>query len=249
MRLISTHDNHSTNFIDISTTGGIEEDFIKCLAPTFIGSFDLPGKDLRSKGINRIDNLLVPNENYCVFKNWVMPLLDEMLKEQNEQGKLWTPSKVIEYLGDRINNEESIYYWAAKNKIPVFCPALTDGSLGDMMYFHSFRNPGLVLDILDDLRRINLMAMKAVNSGIISIGAGIAKHHMCKANCIRDGADFAVYLNAAQEFDGSDSGAEPDESVACGKIRVDASPVKIHGEATLVFPLLVSQTFAKHVFK
>ena len=26
----------------------------------------------------------------------------------------------------------------------IFSPALTDGSLGDMLFFHSFRNPGLV---------------------------------------------------------------------------------------------------------
>lgn len=135
-----------------------------------------------------------------------MPLLDEMLADQQEKGILWTPSKVIERLGERIDNEESIYYWAAKNKIPVYSPALTDGSLGDMMYFHSFRNPGLVLDILDDLKRINNQAMKAKHSGIVAVGAGIIKHHMLKANCVRDGADFAVYLNTAQEFDGSDSG-------------------------------------------
>lgn len=61
---------------------------------------------------------------------------------------LWTPSKVIARLGEEINNRDSIYYWAAKNKIPVFSPALTDGSLGDMMYFHSFKNPGLVVDIV-----------------------------------------------------------------------------------------------------
>lgn len=63
-------------------------------------------------------------------------------------------------LGERINDESSIYYWAAKNKIPVFSPALTDGSLGDMMYFHSHRNPGLVVDILSDLKRLNTMAVK-----------------------------------------------------------------------------------------
>jgi deoxyhypusine synthase len=38
-----------------------------------------------------------------------------------------------------INNEESIYYWAYRNNIPVFCPALTDGSLGDMIYFFNAR--------------------------------------------------------------------------------------------------------------
>ena len=38
----------------MATAGGVEEDFIKCLANTFIGSFELRGKDLREKGVNRI---------------------------------------------------------------------------------------------------------------------------------------------------------------------------------------------------
>lgn len=64
------------------------------------------------------------------------------------QGSVWTPSRIIARLGMEINNEDSICYWAARNHIPIFSPALTDGSLGDMMYFHSFRNPGLICDIL-----------------------------------------------------------------------------------------------------
>lgn len=31
----------------------------------------------------------------------------------------------------------------------------------------------------------------------------------------------------AQEFDGSDSGARPDEAISWGKIRVDCKPVKV----------------------
>ena len=53
-----------------TTAGGIEEDFIKCLAPTYIGAFDLDGKELRKKGHNRIGNMLVPNSNYCSFEDW-----------------------------------------------------------------------------------------------------------------------------------------------------------------------------------
>lgn len=44
---------------------------------------------------------------------------------------------------------------------------------------------------------------------------------------MRNGADFAVYINTAQEFDGSDSGASPNEAVSWGKIKTDASPVKV----------------------
>ena len=62
---------------------------------------------------------------------------------------------------------------------------------------------------------------------------------------MRNGADYAVFLNTAQEFDGSDSGARPDEAVSWGKIKADARPVKVCGDASILFPLLISQTFAK----
>lgn len=137
----------------VTTAGGVEEDFIKCLRPTYLGDFSLDGKSLREKGINRIGNLLVPNDNYCHFENWIMPIFDRMLEEQSKSNVLWTPSKVISRLGAEIDNEQSIYYWANKNKIPVFCPALTDGSIGDMMFLHSFKNPGLVVDIVQGLLR------------------------------------------------------------------------------------------------
>lgn len=54
-----------------------------------------------------------------------------------------------------------------------------------------------------------------------------------------------MFINTGQEFDGSDSGASPDEAISWGKIKIDARPVKVAADATLVFPLIVSQTFAK----
>ena len=37
----------------VTTAGGVEEDLIKCLAPTYLGEFSLRGKELRENGINR----------------------------------------------------------------------------------------------------------------------------------------------------------------------------------------------------
>lgn len=232
----------------VTTAGGIEEDIIKCLAPTYLGDFHLKGKELREKGLNRIGNMLVPNENYCKFEDWVTPLLDKMLEEQKLEGIIWSPSKIITRLGKEIDNPSSILYWAAKNHIPIFSPALTDGSLGDMIYFHSFKNPGFVVDIVQDIRRLNTIAMKAIHSGMIIIGGSIIKHHICNANLMRNGADFAVFINTANEFDGSDSGARPDEAVSWGKIKKEAIPVKVYADASLVFPLLVGETFARQYF-
>ncbi|NWS11205.1 DHYS synthase, partial [Pachyramphus minor] len=282
----------------VTTAGGVEEDLIKCLAPTYIGDFHLRGRDLRESGINRsggefggqgplwghlwaqpqgrfgvprIGNLLVPNDNYCKFEDWLMPILDQMVEEQDKQGVQWTPSRMIARLGKEINHPESVCYWAQKNNIPVLSPALTDGSLGDMIFFHSYKRPGLVLDIVEDLRLINTQAIFAHKTGMIILGGGLVKHHIANANlmvrglgvsqgwgggtgtpqdsqlspCQRNGADFSVYVNTAQEFDGSDSGARPDEAVSWGKIRMDATPVKVYADASLVFPLLVAETFAR----
>ena len=64
-------------------------------------------------------------------------------------------------------------------------------------------------------------------TGVIILGGGLPKHHICNANMMRNGADYAVYINTAQEFDGSDSGAQPDEAVSWGKIKGSAKPIKV----------------------
>ena len=218
----------------VTTAGGLEEDLIKCLGPTYLGSFTSPGAGLRARGLNRIGNLVVPNNNYCAFEDWVMPILDKMCKEQ-EETKLtddpvrWTPSRVAQRLGRDINDESSVLYWAWKNDIPVFCPALTDGSLGDMLNFHTYRasTDHLRIDIVEDIRRISTISLRAKRAGMIILGGGIVKHHIANACLMRNGAESAVYINTAQEFDGSDAGARPDEAVSWGKIKAHAPSVKV----------------------
>lgn len=235
----------------VTTAGGIEEDLMKCIAPHYMGSsatvegFNLKGADLRKKGINRIGNLLVPNKNYCLFEDWLTPLLDELLEEQKATGNMTSPSQMIWRMGKRMNDPTSICYWAYKNQIPIFCPAITDGSIGDMLFFHSYRSPGLVVDLVQDIRGINRLAVEAKRTGMLIFGGGLVKHHICNANLMRNGADHAIFVNTGQDFDGSDSGAKPDEAVSWGKVRATTHPVKICADATLIMPLLVAQTFAR----
>lgn len=242
----------------VSSAGGVEEDIIKCLAPTYMGEFSLPGKKLRDEGMNRIGNMIIPNENYCKFEDFMNPILDTMLQEQEDAAKkygaealdadspFWTPSKFIDRLGKEINDETSVLYWAHKNQIPIFCPSLTDGSIGDMLFFHTFRaSPKQIrLDIVADIRKLNTMSLDANRAGMLLLGGGLIKHHICNACLMRNGADWAVYINTGQEFDGSDAGARPDEAVSWGKIKAEAHKIKLYADVTTVFPLIVAATFA-----
>jgi len=115
-----------------------------------------------------------------------------------------------------------------------------------MLYFHSYKSPGLVVDLVGDIRRLNDMSVRARKAGMIILGGGVCKHQIANAMLFvsseraeresaahtwralqRNGADYAVYINTGQEFDGSDSGARPDEAISWGKIKGTGESVKV----------------------
>ncbi|CAK68676.1 unnamed protein product (macronuclear) [Paramecium tetraurelia] len=230
----------------VTTAGAIEEDLMKCLSTFHKGDWQANDKEIRLKAICRIGNIYVPAANYGKLEDWLLPVFQEMYKEQKEKSFIWSPSSMIKRFGERINDERSIYYWCAKNDIPVYCPALTDGAIGDMMFHFNYKQDGLICDILQDVVKLNKKAMYSKKSGLVILGGGVVKHHIMNANIWRNGADLAVFINTGIEYDGSDAGAKPSEGITWGKLRVDAEYVKVFSEATLVFPLVVAQTFAKH---
>ena len=238
-------ENKKVNAI-VTTTGAIEEDIIKCLGDFILGDFRAFGKELREKGINRIGNIFVPNSHYVKFENFFQKILDEIYEEQKTLDKIITPSEIIWKLGERINDEKSICYWAWKNKIPIHCPAITDGALGDNVYFFKYKHNDFIIDVAEDVKRFNDLTFGLKKSGVLILGSGIVKHHILNANMLRNGADYSVYINNAQEFDGSDAGALPDEAVSWGKILPDAETIKVYGDATILFPIIVAESFAKN---
>lgn len=227
------------------TAGGIEEDLIKAMKPTYCADFNLSGKKLRDNGFNRVGNVVIPNDNYTEFEKWLTNVINELTEGYTEEKpRILTPSAFIKILGEKIANESSLLYWASKNNIPIYSPAITDGSIGDIITFHKKRKM-FVLDIVEDIANINFEGFHSKETGAIILGCGLVKHHILNANLFNDGLDYCVLINNAQEFDGSDAGASLDESVSWGKIKPTHSGVKVFGDATIIFPLIVSATFMK----
>ncbi len=232
----------------VTTAGGIEEDIIKTMGPFLLGRFDLAGRGLHEKGINRTGNILIPNERYLHFERFMNRFALRILEKQKERGRALCSSEILTELGRSIEGDrkdESILYWAAKNRIPVFCPALGDGSIGDLFVFLKNRHPDFQIDIVEDNTRMVKEVLSHEKTGAIILGGGVAKHYVLNANIFKDGLDYAVYINTAQEFDGSDSGASVDEAVTWSKVLPDAPSVKVTCDATIAFPLLVAMTFGK----
>lgn len=249
--IISYLVKHKKVDVLVTTAGGIEEDFIKCIKPFILGDWNLNGSLLREKGINRIGNIFVPNDRYIEFENYMTRFFGILSEKQNTENKIFSASEFCFELGKFIDEnlgpekEKSIVYQAYKNNIPIFCPAITDGSIGDMLYFYkkNERNGNLKIDVANDIVKLNDMAIDANKTACIVLGGSLPKHSIINANLFREGTDYAIYITTAIPWDGSLSGAPPEEGVSWGKIQEKADFVEIWADATLVFPMLTYGVF------
>src|SRR3989338_565458 len=223
----------------VTSAGGIEEDIIKALRPFVLGTFNAPGGMLFKKGITRPGNIFIPNDRYAYFDT----LMQGFFKMIYDIKKIWSPKDLIKELGKEINDQSSILYWAAKNDIPIFCPGIVDGSLGDLVVFFKQSHPDFLIDVSQEVVDITTITLNAKLTGGIILGGGISKHFALNANIFREGFDYVVYINTAEEYDGSDSGAKIEEAISWGKVKAKAPAVKVHCDATIAFPLLVAGAF------
>ncbi|MBI2666470.1 deoxyhypusine synthase family protein [Candidatus Woesearchaeota archaeon] len=219
----------------ITSAGGIEEDIIKSLKPFVLGKFEASGRALFENGINRTGNIFVPNDRFAYFEQWMQPVFEKVYQMQKNteklqgHGKVICPKDFIRELGLAIKDENSVLYWAAKNDIPVFCPGLIDGSLGDLIFFYKQSHPDFLIDVTQEMKDIVQLTLNCEKTGGIILGGGISKHFALNANIFREGFDFVVDINTAQEYD---------------EVKATAPSVKIHCDATIAFPLLVAGALA-----
>ena len=219
----------------ITTCGTLDHDVARSWRSYYRGVFRVDDKELHRRGINRIGNILVPNESYgLIIEEKVNVLLNDLwaegVKEISSREFCWE-------IGRRICNENSILYWASKNRIPVYVPSLTDGAVGYQLWLFS-QDHQFKINVLRDEAELNDIIFNAERTGALIIGGGVSKHHTIWWNQFKGGLDYAIYITTAVEWDGSLSGARVQEAISWGKVKEEAKYVNIEGDATVILPLI-----------
>jgi deoxyhypusine synthase len=220
--------------IIVTTVGGLEEDIMKSIGEKFeIGKFEADDVELHEQGVNRVGNLYINTEAYMNFEDYINPIL----KKLYEKKKRWAVSDMLKEIGLMLDDEDSILYQAAKNDIPIFCPAITDGAFGFHLYLFQQSNPDFVVDVVKDFGNILLSTNQDEKKGVISLGGSISKHHAILCTLLNGGAEYAVYMTTAHKTSGSMSGATTNEAKSWGKVKDDSDIATVIGDVTFTFPL------------
>jgi deoxyhypusine synthase len=220
----------------ITTCGTLDHDIARSWKNYYRGSFVMNDAELHQKNVNRLGNVLVPNDSYGLI---IEQKMQELLKSLWAEGvKEVSSSQLCREIGKRVCNESSILYWAAKNSIPVYVPGITDGAVGYQTWLFS-QDHDFKLNLLRDSGELSEIVFTAKKTGALIIGGGISKHHTIWWNQFREGLDYVVYISTADEWDGSLSGARPREAVSWGKINEKAKCIMVEGDASVILPIIV----------
>ena len=227
----------------VTTCGTLDHDLARTYRQYFHGDFELDDIALGQQGLNRLGNVIVPNECYGeILEAKVLPWLSEIEEERRASSDSpWNGFGTVELcwaLGDRMEDEGSLLYWAAKHRIPIVIPGITDGSIGAQLFMHRQRSPSFMIDVLADEEICSDLSWTSKKANALMVGGGISKHHVIWWNQYRGGLDSAIGISTAPEYDGSLSGARLREAISWGKIRPEAPHVLVEGEASMILPIL-----------
>lgn len=221
----------------ITTCGTLDHDLSRTWKAYYKGDFDMDDEKLRDEGISRLGNVLVPDSCYGeVLEENLAPMFEDIFKDTLSL----STHEIIDAVGSRLKDEDSLLYQCHRNGVPVFVPGITDGSFGCQLWMYYQMHRGLRIDLFADEQKLSEMTNGAKQTGAIIVGGGISKHHVIWWNQFRGGLDYAIYLTTAQEFDGSLSGARIKEAVSWGKVKANAKKTTVDGDATVTLPLIVS---------
>lgn len=228
-------------FVDavITTCGTLDHDLARIWKDYYHGSFLMDDAELHRQGVNRLGNILVPNESYgIILERKMQPSLEKLWKTSKQHE--FSTKEIIWEFGKMLKDQGSILYWCAKNQIPVYVPGITDGAFGSQLWMFTQKYKEFKIDLFKDEQELADIIWTAKRTGALMIGGGISKHHTIWWNQYRGGLDYVVFITTAQEYDGSLSGAQAREGISWGKVQENAKQITIEGDATVLLPLMIA---------
>jgi len=168
-----------------------------------------------------------------------------------DQSRPYTTREFLYLLGKEVSKrskEDGIVTSAYKARIPLYCPAIADSSIG--IGIAENRHLGknrFTFDVIGDVLETAHLAGDSPASGVIYFGGGTPKNFVQQsevtATFMRQSANghkYAMQIVTDAPHWGGLSGCTFEEAQSWGKIAHDASMVTCNCDSTIAMPILVT---------
>jgi len=231
------------HWIDVLVTTGanLTHDLIEALGfHHFQGTHCVDDRILHKKGIDRMYDSYMKGDVYEKLEEFCLKAFKEMPRKMTIREFLWE-------LGKRTpaSHTRSILHTAYKEKIPIFCPAISDSGIGLMVWNEKIAKKGeagIEVDAFDDLKEIMNLSWGEKGKqklGSVIIGGGTPKNFIVQSfQFSPNKASYAIQITMDRPEHGGSSGAEPREAISWGKLHEKANYVNVICDATIALPII-----------
>lgn len=220
-------------WVDVVVTTGatLTHDLAEALGYRhYQGKADVDDAKLHEKGFDRVYESYMPNKIYEGMEDFIIRNFENLKDEKSIKGFLWE-------LG-RLTPAKSILKACFANKVPVFCPAISDSGIGLMVWGQIAKGKHIETGAFEDLKEIIDIAWTAKKTGVIYFGGGVPKNYIQQAMQFSKKASYGVQITMDRPEPGGSSGAELREGISWGKLDPKAKFVDVICDATIAMPII-----------
>jgi len=248
-----------------STGANLEEDIFNLVAnkhyrrvPNYRNLSDQEEADLRDKGLNRVTDTCIPEEEalrrieHHLLKLWM---------KADQEGQRYFPYEYFYQLVQsgvlkdsyQIDPKHSWVMAACEKNLPIFTPGWEDSTMGNIFVSNvikgNIKSFNIVKNGLEQMNKLigwYLDNSKDQSIGFFQIGGGIAGDFpICVVPLIQQDLQkpckfwgYFCQISDSTTSYGSYSGAVPNEKITWGKLGIDTPRFIIESDASIVAPLM-----------
>ncbi|MDR3223764.1 MAG: deoxyhypusine synthase [Methanobrevibacter sp.] len=229
--------------IDVLITSGanITHDLLESFGGSHYKGYGFDDDHLNHEGIGRIGDIYTKNEDFEVFEKEITHIFSEIAISNPDTISI---KDLLEEIGKRVKDENSILKTAYENNVSIFAPGLVDSMLGLQLWMFT-QDHDLIVDAVKDMHTLYDIVFKAKRVGAVILGGGLPKHYALASNLFKGGVDSAIQITMDRSETGSLSGAPLEEAKSWSKAKIESDLVTVIGDVTILFPLILAGAIDK----
>src|SRR6266571_2388255 len=229
----------------VSTGANLSHDLYESLGGRhYMAHQHIDDPTLREMRIDRVYDTYADDVKFTEADQFVEKFAETL------EPRSYSSREIFQLMGERVKDEYGILATASRERLPVFCPALADSSIG--MALTVYRNekrkagqPPMIYDPMVDNLEIMSLKRRWTKSGVIFIGGGTPKNYIQQVIPMSEIAgmevpphSYAIQVTTDDPKWGGISGCELPERQAWGKLEQSAKECTVQVEGTIGLPLL-----------
>ncbi len=211
----------------------------------YLGSPREDDAALAEDRIDRVYDTYASEEEFIDNDNWIAGFAHSL------EARPYTTREFLHALGGHLWNttgRDGILTAAYRARVPIFCPAIADSSVGMGISQARQRDPRRgQIDVIGDIVESANLVIRRPHTASVVLGGGTPKNFINQASVQAEyycpevqGHRYALQIVTDVPHFGGASGSSLEEAQSWGKLAVDAQRVSVQADATLALPLLAS---------